>query len=90
MRADRRGAVKVDVDAIVADRQGADQVDGLVVAVDTHCVAPAALGQFSNIRQHGPAGLSDDPFRDGFQVVQPKFLHGGQQSPRPGVVAGGK
>ena len=70
-----RGAVVIDMDALVADLQRGDQVYRPVVAVQGHRIAVFALRQFGDFRQHRAAGTGDDVFAELVEVLQPELVH---------------
>ena len=84
------GAVEIDVDGPVGDRQPGHQFDLAVEAVDGHGVGPASLRQGADRIGHSPAAAVDDEVGKRREVLQAVFVHHRQQPFAAGVVAGGE
>ena len=83
-----RGAVVIDMDALVADLQRRDQVYRPVVSVQGHGVAILALRQLGDFREHGAAGTRDDVFAEFVEVLEPEFVHHFDQADAAHLIAG--
>ena len=90
MRADRRGAGEVGVDAAAADLKLHGQRDGPVVAVHVHGVGIGAGGDPLDGGPDGRGGAVEDEGGDGLDVVEAQLVEHVVQALDAGVVAGGQ
>ncbi len=82
------GAGVVDMDRVVADRHGRNQIDRRFVTVDPHAVRPGPLRQLADRFGHRAAAAGDDLLAQRLDLGQPEFAHHRNEAAAADIVAG--